>query len=200
VCVEVYTNPKDGVLIAGTPVSCVGVAGRPTAQVGSELGPHGLLDRIVAAGCCRTQAFLCEQSRARLACRVVGEDECAVRAGLLDSACGGYCFGGAVEAASYASSRQISSLSAGSTGYVPVRRHVDHCVRRGGTGGTPVRTEAINALTMYYGDTITSTNGDHRRHEISDSLGALGGVPGSGHRMDSVDVASNHGIGQGQSR
>lgn len=40
---------------------------------------------------------MCEQSCACLACRVVGQDECAVRGGLLDSAGGGYCFPGTIE-------------------------------------------------------------------------------------------------------
>jgi hypothetical protein len=40
---------------------------------------------------------VCKQRHACLACRVVGQDKCAVRTGLLDSARGGYCFPGTVK-------------------------------------------------------------------------------------------------------
>ncbi len=51
----------------------------------------------MAAGCRRTEALLGEQGCACLARRVVGEDEGAVRARLLDCARGSYGLAGAVE-------------------------------------------------------------------------------------------------------
>ncbi len=60
--------------------------GAKWAQDGSELSPDGFLDRVVAAGCRRAEPLLGEQGRACLTCGVVGEDEGAVRACLLDGA------------------------------------------------------------------------------------------------------------------